>query len=236
MPRRRQLALAVYAGLVGSLFTPLYEPLTTGRDDSWAIIVVVVAAHIGVGAGVARPWVLLLPVLFAVVAFFADGAEGLSFLILMFGIPGGLVAAGVGWAGTVVLRRHALALAPLAFGCAFLPVIWASVETARRISASHVPDAVQAHLPTDESLGNLCPGAETPRGIMRRLRRQAEVLVRELDRDPNRLVSYVYYYSDDPPERKDITVRELAEEQLRDLETGGDCLPNVQRRIRDALD
>ena len=236
MSRRHLLALVVYAGLVGSLFTPLYEPLTTGRDDSWAMAVVVVGAHIGVGAAVDRPWVLLLPVLFAVAAFFADGAEALSLLILVFGIPGGLLATALGRAGAAALRRHAVALAVTVFGCTLIPVIWATIETAQRATAPHVSGAVQARLPTDESLGNLCPGAETPRKITRRLQRQVEVLIRELDRHPNWLVAYVYYYSDDPPERRNITVLELAEEQLRDLETGGDCVPELQRRIRAALD
>lgn len=136
--------------------------------------------------------------------------------------------------GAAALRRHAVALTLTAFACALIPVSWAGIENARRATAEHVPDAVEAQLPTDESLGNLCPDAETPRKITRRLKHQIEVLIRELDRHPGWLVSYVYYYSDDPPERKNITVRELAEEQLKDLETGGNCVRALQRRIRDA--
>ena len=236
MSRRCQVTLAVYALLVASLFTPLYDPFTAGRDDSWAIAVAAVAAHIGLGAGVARPWALLLPLLLGLAGFLADGAEGLSLLILFIGIPAGLLATGIGWAGAALLRRHAVAVAAAAFVLALVPVGWATVETVRRATAPHLPDALQAQLPTEESLGNLCPGAETPRKVVRRLERQTEVLIRELDRRPDWLVSYVFYYSDDPPERRDITVRELAEEQLRDLEAGGRCAPRLQRRFRDALD
>ena len=233
--RRSVVALIAYAALVGSVFTPLYTPFTTGRDDSWGIVVVLVAAHIGVGAGVARIWALLLPVVFSVAVFLAAGAEGLAFVTLLLGIPGGIVATGIGWIGAVVLRRGAAALAMTAFVCGLVVAIWAAVETTERATAQHVPAALQAQLPTELSLGNLCPGAETPRHLTARLRRQTDVLIRELHRHPDWLVSYVYYYSDDPEERTDITIRELAEEQLKDLESGGNCAPELQRRIRDAL-
>jgi hypothetical protein len=57
-----------------------------------------------------------------------------------------------------------------------------------------------------------------------------------LRRRPDRLVTYTYYYSDDPEERRDITIRELAEEQLEDIESNGpDCDPELERRIRAAM-
>jgi hypothetical protein len=49
-------------------------------------------------------------------------------------------------------------------------------------------------------------------------------------------VTYTYYSSDDPQERRDITIRELAEEQLEDIESNGpDCDPELERRIRAAM-
>ncbi len=49
-------------------------------------------------------------------------------------------------------------------------------------------------------------------------------------------MTYTYHYSDDPDERRDITIRELAQEQLHDLELGGRrCAPDLQRRLRAAL-
>jgi hypothetical protein len=45
-----------------------------------------------------------------------------------------------------------------------------------------------------------------------------------------------YYYSNDPEERRDITIRELAEKQLKDIESNGpDCEPELERRIRAAM-
>jgi hypothetical protein len=51
------------------------------------------------------------------------------------------------------------------------------------------------------------------------------------------LVAVTYtYYSDDPQERRDITIPELAEEQLKDIESNGpDCNPELERRIRAAM-
>jgi hypothetical protein len=46
-------------------------------------------------------------------------------------------------------------------------------------------------------------------------------MIRELRRHPDWLVTYTYYYEDAPEgERKEITVRKLAEEQLADLRSG----------------
>jgi hypothetical protein len=37
-------------------------------------------------------------------------------------------------------------------------------------------------------------------------------------------MTYTHHFSDEPEERRDITVRELAEEQLKDIESNGpDC-------------
>jgi hypothetical protein len=104
-----------------------------------------------------------------------------------------------------------------------------------------VPDEVQAQLPLTLSLGNLCRGAETPPELAPELRGGARLMIRELRRHPDWLVTYTYYYEDAPEgERKEITVRKLAEEQLADLRSGsaaglGKCSPDLQREIEDAL-
>ena len=87
MDRTRGLALIGYVTLIGSLATPLYEPLSAGRDDSWAVLVLVVGAHLGLGAVVRRAWMLLLPILITTAAFVLEGAGGLAWLIVMFGMP-----------------------------------------------------------------------------------------------------------------------------------------------------
>jgi hypothetical protein len=64
------------------------------------------------------------------------------------------------------------------------------------------------------------------------------VLIREVQRRPGSLVTNTYIPADQPGvEHKDITVRELAEEQLRSLEDDGEhCAPRLERRLASALD
>ena len=74
MSRRSVVSLAAYAVVVAPAFTLLYEPLIQGRDDSWAILVALVGAHIGLGAGVARGRALPPPVVLPAGGFVALGA------------------------------------------------------------------------------------------------------------------------------------------------------------------
>jgi hypothetical protein len=71
MDRKAGVAVAVYLILVASLATPLYEPLDSGGDQSWALLVLLVSAHAALGAAVSRAWVLALPVGLAVARFLA---------------------------------------------------------------------------------------------------------------------------------------------------------------------
>ena len=232
MSRRQALALVVYAALIGTVFTDLYEPLAQGRDDSWAVAVVVACAHLGLGIGVARAWVLLLPV--GAGAALALTADELGLLVLVFVLPALMILTALGWGlGRLASQRAPLA-AGVAFAIALWPVAWAASDQLHRARARHVPAAIQARLPTDGSLSNLCPGAEAPPALRRDARRRAEVLVRELDRHPDDLVTYTYILSDEPdPRREDITVRELAQEELEGLKANGPrCELALQRRLR----
>jgi hypothetical protein len=105
--------------------------------------------------------------------------------------------------------------------------------------AAHLPQDVQRQLPLDLTLGNLCPGAETPAYISRDLRRKAEVLLRELRNRPDFLVTDIVYFEGGEAERDVVTVRELAERQLLDLREGGSdlgaCAPDLQQRLEDGL-
>ena len=107
--------------------------------------------------------------------------------------------------------------------------------------ARELPAADQKRLPIKASLGNLCPGASTPQRFERRLRRQADRLLVELERRPDWLVDYTYYTEQHPPQRTTITVRELGEEALHDLEVFADaggpreCEPELQQQLRAAL-
>lgn len=68
MDPARACAIAAYAVLLGSLATPLYDPLSAGRDDSWALALLLGATHLGAGLLVRRAWVLAT----------AGGARGCS--------------------------------------------------------------------------------------------------------------------------------------------------------------
>jgi hypothetical protein len=238
MTRRAVLCLLAYGLLLGSLATPLYQPFETGRDDSWAVLFVIAGAHLLVGAGIRRLWVLLLPVGYCVIAFVASGAEGLSALILVFLLPALLLVTALGW-GAGVLARERVGLLVIAFAAiAVWPAVWASTETEERSRAPHAPASLQAQLPIEYSLGNLCPHAETPPALARKIRHQGEVLLREVRRHPDWLVSYTYVYADEAETvTKDITIRELAEQELGDLASGGgeDCLPSYRRRLEAGL-
>jgi hypothetical protein len=234
MDRRAVLGVGIYAALLLSLATPLYLPLSSGRDDSWALLVLLAAAHLGLGAAIRRAWVLTLPVAVSIIAFLAAGAEGLAWLAIFLGAPVAVALTALGWAlgRAFEPRGDAVAVGFLAVG--LLPAVWGAVETSRR--GPHVPASVQSQLPTEVSLGNLCPGAETSSDVEHDVRRSAEVLIRELRRRPTHLVTYTYHSSDGDDERRDITIRELAEEQLKDMESNGPtCDPDLERRISTAM-
>jgi hypothetical protein len=230
---KTEVAVAVYAALVLSIWTPLYEPLSAGRDEWWAFVVLLVAAHLGVGWAVARAWVLALPAALSVAAFVAAGAEELAWLSLFIGLPVLVGVTAAGWlAGRRADRREPVAIGLVAI--ALVPVAYATVETIER--GPHVPASVQRELPTELSLGNLCPGAEPSGELERDVRRRAETLIRELRARPDHLVTYTFYDAHGPDEQREITIHELAEEQLADIESGGpNCAPELERRIRAAM-
>jgi len=225
MDPRAVAGVVVYAALIASLALPAYD-----GDDWLPVLTILAAAHLGLGAAVRRPWAVVPPIALCLVAFFADGADGLAWMLILIAAPAlaGLTLAG--WGITRLLPRDVAALACLAV--AAIPVTMALVETAER--GPHVPAAVQRELPTRLSLGNLCPGAATPPAVERDLRRQAEVLLRELEARPRHLVTDTEYDADSGDERRrDITIRQLAENHLDEMQP--DCAPDLQRRLRSAL-
>jgi hypothetical protein len=198
------------------------------------LLVLIAAAHLGLGAAIRHTWVLALPVALSIVVFLAGGAEGFVWLAILLGAPALLALTAIGLALSRGFQQQGDAIAAGCFAVAFLPATWAAVETIRR--GPHVPASVQRQLPTEISLGNLCPGAETPASVEHDVRRRAEALIGELSRRPTHLVTYTYHSSDGDDERRDITIRELAEEQLKDMESGGpDCEPALERRLREAM-
>jgi hypothetical protein len=229
MDRIAAVGLVVYVALVASLVTPLYDPMLDG-DYFWLVAAMIVLAHLGLGAAVGQAWVLVLPVAASFVAFLLGGAEELAWLAIFLVMPVLVIATATG----LLLRRFRWVALPC-FAAAAVPALWAASETVRR--GEHVPAALEQQLPIEYSLGNLCPGAGSPPELERRIRRETEVLIRELGRRPHDLVTYTYYDAHSADEdRREITLRELAEEQLADIESGGpNCVPDLERRIRAAL-
>lgn len=228
------VALAVYVGLLATLGTSLYAPDVTGRNDGTLMAVLVLAAHVGIGVAVARWWVLIVPVAFGFVAFLLSEDDLATLLALIVAVPGALLATALGWLAGQRLGRDALPVAAAVFAVAVVPVAWAGAETIKRSNAPHLPAAVQRQLPIEESLASDCEkeAASNPR-----MEARVRVLVRELERNPDALVTYTYYYADGPePEPRDITVRELAQEVLVDLEANPGCRTELRRQIEDALD
>jgi hypothetical protein len=231
------VAVVVYVLLLASLATPLYEPLWSGDDDREApiaLLIVLGGTHLGVGALVRRPWALLLPVVLVVVGFIAAGAQGLAWLTLVLQGPVLIAITALGWLLGLRLKGRAAQFGVVAFVVAACPAVWAAVRSAER--GPHVPPRLQAQLPTELALGNLCPNSQLPGAERRRLRRSADVLIVELRRRPNDLVTDTFYYADGSEERRDITIRELAEQQLESLQNGGRaCAPKLMRRLQAAL-
>jgi hypothetical protein len=120
-----------------------------------------------------------------------------------------------------------LALATAAAGCGDEP------------PGPHLSSEAQSRLPLELSLGNLCPGAETPPELERQLRREAKALLVELEEHPDWRVRYTFHTEELGPVEESITVTELAEIQLEDLRAGssasGECSPELQKRLADAL-
>ena len=229
MKRREIVTLVLYAVVTGTAFLDIYAPLEQGRDDTWALLVLLGGAHVMLGLGVDRLWALALPAIPCWGAYFAEGGEGLITLVVLFLWPATVVLVGIGyWIGRAVGDVRTVLTAAVS-ACSLWPFAWAATETIKRSFADHLPAQVQAQLPLDQSLATLCDGAGNERDA------RVSALVRELKERPSHLVTYTYYWADDPPEQRDITVREVGEEQLRELESQSGCRRALIERIRNAL-
>jgi hypothetical protein len=100
--------------------------------------------------------------------------------------------------------------------------------------AERAPAAIERQLPIDLFLANLCPGTETPRRIERRLRRQAQVLLREARDHPDWLVEFTFYDDHGEDVVREITIRQLAEEHLVSIDDhGSPCEPELRAQLED---
>jgi hypothetical protein len=193
------VTVAAYVALL--LVIPLADNPQIGMDEPWGLIALLCFAHVGAGIGIRRAWVLLLPVGFCVIAFFATGAEGLSVLILTLEMPVLVCVTGVGILVGKFAGPRRGELAAIALAVAAVP---AGVEVGaafQRATGPRLPERVQHQLPKEYD--GVCAGS-----------RGARVLLRELERRPNLYLTYTFEYSDEPSETMPISVRELARVQL----------------------
>jgi hypothetical protein len=230
-----RLTVLAYVIFAGSTLTALYDPLYFGRGQDWAVLVLVVAAQIGAGAGIAHMGALLLPVAAAIAAYAVRGDHLYGFFFVAAAIFGmALVALGIGLARA---SHRGTVIAAVAFALATPVFVWGAVETIDRSDAPHAPAELKSRLPLELHLANLCPGSATPERLASRLETQARTLIREVDRHPDWLVPYTYASSDFPDEHKELTIEEFAEEELELYEVAGQrCEGGYQTRLRAALE
>lgn len=219
MRRRAIFAVIAYAVLLGALTTPLFD----ATYERWSLpLVTALAATAAMGAAV-RGWRALL-VAVAAVAVLATDSGSQAILVLVFATPVLLVLASVGsLAGRLTGSLASVAL----FVLALVPVGMAASAWLQR--GEHVSPSLQAALPVRDSLNQMCPEASSPPEYRSRLRMMAETLIREARRRPNALVTFTFYYSDDPEETRDITIRQLVGETLGEER----CMPlSLWRRLQ----
>ena len=233
----RWAALAVYAVVVGSYFTTLYDSLEPGEDDTWAISLALVAVHLGTGAALRSARALLLPVAVAVIGILmSDGGWEAVGAVVGSVLGVSLLTAGWGLAALAGRVRFGPA-AVTAVGLAPALVVWtvAAVQTIDRSDSPHAPPSLEARLPNPyDRLSDVCGKVEPEYAA--RLRRKTDVLIRELRNRTELLVTVTYTYSEVPSETREITVRELAEEKLDDMDEHGGPCPEVERPLRQALE
>ncbi len=103
----------------------------------------------------------------------------------------------------------------------------------------HVPSDIQRQLPLLTFFSELCE-TDLSATDRRNIERQADVLLRELQRRPGELVTIEDTTFADGPEPNDLTVRELAERRLEDFSayrdlTGHKCAQPLEQRLKIAL-
>jgi hypothetical protein len=234
------VAFAVYAVLVGAAISPLFDPFFSGRDDSWTVAVTIGCAQFGLAIFLRSWWSFAVPVGLCAAIFVVGGARASDVYGLIVWLPALLVINAIGLVVARAVEQRSGTVAVALFVLAAGPVAGATVETISRSDASHLPVAVQKQLPSGGNLNGLCgPVEETARDNRRDLQYRARVLLREVRRHPDSIVTVTDVDADDASEhRRDLTVRELTEEELNSLDEGAgypNCQPDLRRSLRAAL-
>jgi len=132
------------------------------------------------------------------------------------------------------MRLNAMRTRLLAIAAA---LVFGAASGCERSEDDRAPASVARQLPIELYLANLCPGTETPARLVRKLRRQAEVLLREAREHPSWLVEFTFYNAHGDDETRDITIRQLAHEHLQSIEDHpGPCEPELRRELEEVAD
>ena len=229
---KRTLPWVLYAVVLAVAIVPV---LLVDGDDFTAAWTGLYLAQLGLGLWVARPWVVVPALVTSAFLVLVSDFGPWGLLLMVAAAPCAVAAALAGWGGALVMTRWAPAAALAVFAFALAAGAGGVASAVDHANAEHVPPAVQRQLPLQLGFGNLCRDAQTPESLRRRIRREAEVLLRELDRRPDALVAYTYEYEGRAPETKDITIRRLAEQRLEELDRSQRCAPKLRQRLEQAL-
>lgn len=227
---------ALCIALAASASTGLYEYLGAGTDLSWLAIITFAAAPLALGVSWPLPAAFAVTLLGGVVGFaIAAGSDDpwLAFGVAFYAVAALLVIA-VGRLVTAGLRRAGLSrwgetrTAAVLLALSFIPL----AVSLQRSTWDKVPAAEARSLPLeDDYLANLCYSPS--RGERARLQYEARALVKSTRTHPGWIVR-TSSSGEDGTSYSRRTVRQLAQDQLRDLEHAH-CQPALRQALRDAI-
>jgi hypothetical protein len=242
----RKVSGTVYAGVIGSLFTGVYDPFTLiGLDRSRLILVIFIAAHLALGASWRTMWCYALPPLFAAGGFVAAAAVHNPWIAVavFIGTPTAVLLVAIGQALAAGARRIGVGrlapvLIPVAlFLVATAPLAEAARETYNLGTAPRLSRRVAQQLPlTVPALNSVCDRT-LPASIRAELTLAGQTLIRETRRQGSSIVQASYLGADEDPgtHYELMTVRQLAEAQLEGLRAFPHCAPGLQSALRAAI-
>lgn len=207
----------------------------TNAVPAWAYFTAVVGPCVAVGAAMERLESFVAPGLFAIVFAVGDGSYlamvAFFFIFVMLGL-----ATGAGWLIARVVRGAAVPVAAVAMVAATAGVIPMAVTQVAYATAPRLPPEAAAALWTDTTSSGLCQSAVSGRDKENALRRD-RALIRELRARPDHVLRVVYIAGEGETKEIDITVSDLAEDELEHLEDEGPrCHPDIQAALRRELE
>jgi hypothetical protein len=237
---------SVYAGVIASLFTGVFNPFTSvGLDRSRLILVLFIAAHLALGASWRTMWCYALPPLFAIGGLLAAAAVHNPWIALavFIGTPAAMLLVALGQVLAAGARRigagHlAPVIIPVAlFLVATAPLAEAARETYNLETAPRLNRDLAQQLPlTVPAPNSLCDGT-LPASIRAEFTAAGQALIRETRQQGGSVVQASYLAADEDPgtNYELMTVRQLTEAHLGGLRALPHCAPELQSALRAAI-